>query len=185
VKAGNSGRVRLLRHRQSSASPALEIDVEFTRQASLLSLAYIVRGDIAAVLLPKQATPARADALWQHTCFEAFVGGAQSAGYWEFNLSPSQQWAAYRFDGCREGMAAEPAVADPRIAVQREHSVLRLSAAFDLSCVTALPASENWRVGLSAIIEDEDGDKSYWALAHAPGRPDFHHPDGFALCLPR
>jgi hypothetical protein len=177
--------VRLLRHRQSSASPALGIEVEAVRDASALTLTYIACGDITAVLLPKQAAPARADALWQHTCFEVFVGGAQSAGYWEFNLSPSLQWAAYRFDGYREGMAAELAVADLRIAVQRENSGLRLSAAFDLSGITVLPVSEDWRVGLSAIIEAENGDKSYWALAHPPGRPDFHHPDSFTLCLPR
>ena len=36
-------------------------------------------------------------------------------------------------------------------------------------------------VGFSAILEEEDGTISYWALAHAPGRPDFHHPDCFAL----
>lgn len=36
-------------------------------------------------------------------------------------------------------------------------------------------------VGLSAVIEEADGTKSYWALAHPPGKPDFHHGDGFAL----
>jgi len=36
---------------------------------------------------------------------------------------------------------------------------------------------------LSAVIEEESGTLSYWALRHAPGRADFHHPDGFALEL--
>ena len=36
-------------------------------------------------------------------------------------------------------------------------------------------------LGLSAILEEEDGTISYWALAHPPGRPDFHHPDCLAL----
>ena len=31
------------------------------------------------------------------------------------------------------------------------------------------------------VIEEVSGRKSYWALKHAPGRPDFHHPDAFAL----
>jgi len=35
--------------------------------------------------------------------------------------------------------------------------------------------------GLSAVIEDISGGTSYWALAHPPGKPDFHHADGFAL----
>jgi len=40
------------------------------------------------------------------------------------------------------------------------------------------------KLGLSAVIEEIDGTKSYWALAHPPGKPDFHHPDCFALTLP-
>jgi len=39
------------------------------------------------------------------------------------------------------------------------------------------------KLGLSAVIEEADGTKSFWALAHPPGRPDFHHPDCFALTL--
>src|SRR3546814_9971873 len=39
------------------------------------------------------------------------------------------------------------------------------------------------RVALSAVIEETDGTKSYWALRHPPGKPDFHHPDCFALAL--
>jgi hypothetical protein len=39
-------------------------------------------------------------------------------------------------------------------------------------------------VGLAAVIEDVSGDLSYWALAHLSDKPDFHHPDGFALHLP-
>lgn len=35
-------------------------------------------------------------------------------------------------------------------------------------------------VGISAVIEELDGTKSYWALAHPPGKPDFHHPACFA-----
>jgi hypothetical protein len=31
------------------------------------------------------------------------------------------------------------------------------------------------------VIEDQSGGVSYWALAHPPGKPDFHHADGFAL----
>jgi len=33
------------------------------------------------------------------------------------------------------------------------------------------------------VIEEKDGAKSYWALAHPPGAPDFHHRDCFAIEL--
>jgi hypothetical protein len=39
------------------------------------------------------------------------------------------------------------------------------------------------RLALTAVVEDARGRLSYWALRHPPGRPDFHHRDGFALVL--
>jgi hypothetical protein len=160
----------------------MEIDV--AREGSALALTYILRGDIKRVSLPEPVAPARGDTLWQHTCFEAFVRNAVSSKYWEFNLSPSRQWAAYRFDRYREGMAAESGARDPRIHVQSDGSEFRLSAVLDLSGISTLQGNEAWRLGLSAIIEDESGGKSWWALAYPHGKPDFHHADGFVLELP-
>jgi hypothetical protein len=40
------------------------------------------------------------------------------------------------------------------------------------------------RLGLTAVIEEADGTRSFWALAHPPGEPDFHHPDCILLELP-
>ncbi|MND06273.1 hypothetical protein D3C83_275510 [compost metagenome] len=42
---------------------------------------------------------------------------------------------------------------------------------------------ETLLVGLAAVIEAADGALSYWALRHAPAKPDFHHRDAFALAL--
>ena len=39
------------------------------------------------------------------------------------------------------------------------------------------------QLGLSAVIEEVNGRKSYWALAHPVGKPDFHHNDCFTLEL--
>jgi hypothetical protein len=39
-------------------------------------------------------------------------------------------------------------------------------------------------IGLTAVLEQTDGTKSYWALAHPPGKPDFHDPACFALEFP-
>lgn len=183
MPAGVPERVRLARHPQSGGTPALGIEVEVARDASTLMLTYIVSGDIAAVVLPKHAKPSRADGLWQHTCFEAFVRNAQSRSYWEFNFSPSHQWAAYRFSAYREGMAAEPAIVDAHIELHVESSELRLAAALDVSGIAALSTSDAWWAGLSAVVDDENGEKSYWALAHSPGKPDFHDQDSFVLAI--
>jgi hypothetical protein len=45
------------------------------------------------------------------------------------------------------------------------------------------PLGVPWRLGLSAMLEDTQARKSYWALKHPPGKPDFHHADCFALEL--
>jgi hypothetical protein len=42
-----------------------------------------------------------------------------------------------------------------------------------------IPRSDHQPIALSAVIETRDGAKSYWALAHPPGKPDFHHADCF------
>ena len=46
-------------------------------------------------------------------------------------------------------------------------------------------ADTNWELGLSAVLEEKDGTKSYWALAHPdPEKPDFHDPGCFVAHLP-
>ena len=41
-----------------------------------------------------------------------------------------------------------------------------------------------WRLALSAVVEETDSRFAYWALAHGPGKADFHADAGFALSLP-
>jgi hypothetical protein len=67
----------------------------------------------------------------------------------------------------------------PRIAVQSDRTSFTLQALLQLDGVPELPAVA-WRLGLAAVIEERDGSKSYWALAHPPGKADFHHADCFA-----
>jgi hypothetical protein len=154
------------------------IEVEVVRGGEgALALTYVVTGDIAALALPPPAPQARTDGLWRHTCLEAFVQPDDGEGYFEFNLAPSTQWAAYAFAGYRDGMASADVLA-PRIAVETTSTALRLHATLH-----GLPPSP-CRLALAAVIEETTGRKSYWALAHAPGRPDFHHAAGFTLPLP-
>jgi len=137
------------------------------------ALLYTVDGAIP--FIPPKAAPVRTDGLWTTTCFELFVKADGDESYLEFNFSPSTQWAAYRFENYRSGGTDLP-MESPTIEPV-EHGV-RVSA--DFSEYLALGC----QIGLSAVIEETDGTKSYWALAHPPGRPDFHHPDCFALELP-
>jgi len=169
----------LLLHSTSQSSA--RIDVEVARAAGRLSLRYVVSGRIADLRLPPRAMSARTDELWKNTCFEAFVraGGP----YGEFNFAPSTQWAAYRFDSYRSGMQPLD-IPSPDIAVRTTGDQLALDVSLELGGLADLPAAALWHLNLSAVLEDTSGMRSYWALAHPPGAPDFHHRDCFALELP-
>lgn len=106
------------------------------------------------------------------------------AGYYEFNLSPSSAWAVYGFDAYRSGMSSPDGVCLYTMEAMKTDDRYELSGEFDLDGLSNLAFDEPYSLGLSAVIEQTDGRKSYWALAHAPGKPDFHHPDAFAACLP-
>jgi hypothetical protein len=172
--------MRLVRHPDTPCAAITGIDADVTRGPDgALQLTYVMTGDIAAVRLPLRTKPQRTDELWKHTCFEAFIAPADGPGYLEFNFAPSWRWAAYRFDGYRAGMAQFADFAALRITVHHDADAFTLGA--DLTGV-ALPGP--WQLGLTAVIEENDGARSYWALAHPPGKPDFHHSDGFALMPP-
>jgi hypothetical protein len=174
-------RLALRLHPDSLSLAATHIDVDVGRpHAGSLVLRYFVSGKIAGLRLPPIAPPVRALELWQRTCFEAFVRCPGSDTYYEFNFAPSTQWAAYQFTGYRSGMREASAISALPIAVKTSSALFRLQASLELDQLSDLPGGARWRLGLSALIEETSGRKSYWALAHPPGKPDFHHPDCFA-----
>jgi hypothetical protein len=77
-------------------------------------------------------------------------------------------------------MQVASGVSAPVIEVEASPEVFTLQASLQLDQLSHLPRDAPWRLGLSALIEDKNGRKSYWALAHPPGKPDFHHGDCFA-----
>ena len=123
----------------------------------------------------------RQDELWRHTCCEAFI--KRSKGYHELNFAPNGDWAAYTFADYRDGRSL-PNIATPVADAHRRGDSWQLQAFVDLSALPDLNDSEPWTLGVSAVMERKDGGISYWALAHPPGKPDFHHPDSFTLTLP-
>jgi hypothetical protein len=171
-------RLALKLHPDSLCAAVTGIDVDVARRHDgSLSLSYVVTGKIADLRLPPVVAPARADELWRTTCFEAFICAAPGEAYYEFNFAPSTLWATYRFDGYRTGLRAATEVVAPQIEVQSAPERCALQVSLDLS---NLPRDTRWLLGLSAVIEETNSRKSYWALAHPPGKADFHHADCFA-----
>ena len=165
-------------HPESVCEPVSRIEVDVVRApGEVLGLRYLVVGRTADLALPPPAASAPADGLWQQTCLEAFIADEQGDGYAELNVAPSTEWAGYRFRGYRdriEGVMLPP----PRIGVDLSAEQLELKVALRLR------SGGRRRLGLAAVIEELNGRKSYWALAHPPGPPDFHHAACFALELP-
>ncbi|MBJ7526172.1 MAG: DOMON-like domain-containing protein [Sphingomonadaceae bacterium] len=172
--------VPLICHTQSLAGAIAGIGVTITRGTrGEVSLTYRVSGETGALEIPARSTPHRIDGLWKNTCFELFIGNFEDETYLEYNFSPSRQWAAYQFAGYRSDRV-ELETNAPNIRVAQTANALTLTATI------ALPDAwreRSLRAGISAVMATKSGDISYWAAAHPPGKPDFHHKDCFAVQL--
>jgi hypothetical protein len=168
-------------HPSSSSNGVNAIHVDVIPGARRLELHYHLAGDIGTLEIPARNVPERADGLWRHTCFEAFIHRAPSTQYLEYNFSPSGAWAAYRFDAYREGMAALADGAAPLISSRAGNTSLDVSVILDLGWLP--DPFETLRLGLAAVIEDRTQVLSYWALGHAAEKPDFHRAECFVAAL--
>lgn len=162
---------------------AIHVEVERTGCGDI-AIAYLVTGAVDQIKRPAQShSPQRMDELWQATCFEAFLKPDGDEAYVEVNLSPSLNWAAYSFTGYRERMNQLELPQPPAIIAPHTGGTLFLGADLTLSGLLFPPPHAVWRIALSAVIEETRGRKSYWALSHPAGKPDFHAPEAFALHL--
>ncbi|HUG78326.1 MAG TPA: DOMON-like domain-containing protein [Burkholderiales bacterium] len=167
----------LERHPETPCSAVRAVAARVNRGPRLLELRYSIEGDIARLRLPPSAAPRVAEGLWRHTCCELFIACEGRPGYREYNFSPSGEWAAHAFARYREAAPMLDQPLNPGIAVRKQAQRLELSAG------VALEHAGKVALGLAAVIEEQDGALSYWALRHPAGTPDFHHPEAFALAL--
>jgi hypothetical protein len=146
-----------------------------------LSVHYLLTGTVDQMRIAEQTHDG--DPLWQHTCFELFVGATNDAEYYEFNFSPSGAWALLGFRDYRDGGPLHVESLQPKITVRREAKELRLDAEIPLEYLPGVHSGVQLSIGLSAVVEDIAGTLSYWAIKHPAGQPDFHHADNFAIHL--
>ncbi|MBA2772217.1 MAG: DOMON-like domain-containing protein [Sphingomonas sp.] len=139
---------------------------------------FCVSAPVGRFVIPEPQEPARADGLWRTTCFEMFLKQPGDDAYREWNFAPSGQWAAYDFAAYREYPANADVGFAPEILLQDNLTWWQVGV--------TVPVEEGpWQLGLSAVLEEQDGTKSYWAIAHPAGEKlDFHAPDCFAAKLP-
>ncbi len=158
-----------------------------------LQFEYVLEADLRRIRIPPpEASAGRTDKLWAHSCFEAFIRPTGEPWYLELNFSPSGQWAAYRFEVYRKGMVPAALDEPPQVTVRHSDERLELQAQVKsagallvpgASAVNGAAGDSGVRIAVSAVVEDHEGRLSYWALRHPAGKPDFHHPESFALAL--
>jgi hypothetical protein len=173
--------VALVPHAAAQRNGVTALAVRVVGDTGRLTFTYRLDGDLARIRIPAPAAPQVVHGLWEHTCFEAFVAADGQAAYVELNFSPAGEWAAYAFAGYREpsGLASDGQA--PTIVVRRTGDRLELEATVALDRLAPGLASAALHVGASAVIEGEDGTRTYWAVHHPPGAPDFHQADSRRL----
>ncbi|HKI75407.1 MAG TPA: DOMON-like domain-containing protein [Pseudomonadales bacterium] len=158
------------------------IDGDIARESSHIACTWRLAGDIEQILWPStDPSPGRKMRLWEHTCFEFFIGPVGDSRYCEFNLSPGGDWNAFSFVDVREGMQETPWLTCTASHCERPgpgRAVVTAAADFDM------PNSAGpYHVGVSVVLEENAGKRHYYALAHHTGRPDFHHRPNHALVI--
>lgn len=125
--------------------------------------------------------PHRKMSLWEHTCFEFFIGSEREAAYYEFNLSPSGHWNSFGFSDVRKDMTETHALIGNRSTVAEDEAG-RITVTATASFAPRGPAGP-FLVGVSAVIEGTDGRLHYFALSHDGARPDFHRRSNHRLIV--
>jgi len=143
-------------------------------------------GPLGGLHLPEPlATPTFREKLWEDTCFEVFLGIPGQEMYWEWNFSPSGDWALFEFTEPRRRAALPPMPQTPDVSVRSYGPALTLEAAVDVNfsptLAWALQTRSPIEASMTAVLKHERGTYSYWALKHAGEKPDFHRRESFIL----
>jgi hypothetical protein len=185
----------------TDTAPAIEITGEIERRDNQLTVQYKLaskpkerlddlyalrspkesKNPLPMIILPLAQSPTRQRDLWEHTCCEFFLGLPDSTQYWEFNLSPAGHWNVYQLLDYRQNLTEDQAFDALPFQVSQGENYWQLQLKVDLSKI--ISPKQNLVVGVTAVIEDQTNQLSYWALAHPGKEPDFHHRDAFILEL--
>ena len=127
-----------------------------------LHFSFDLFGDLSAMQIPSAGPNIRADHLWQHTCFEAFISVVGETAYHEFNFSPNGRWAVYAFTAYRQPDRVADKAADswadranppaPEITLRTLPNCLQLSAVLRPGLLPSGLCGKTLAIGLSAIV---------------------------------
>src|SRR2546425_1237484 len=129
---GRTPSLELTCHPTTPAHAVRRIVVHTDRSGpDLLTLRFLVDGELARIRIPPPQAPRRADRLWEHTCCEAFIAALPSPAYHELNLSPAALWAVHAFTRYRDGGPLLDDRLAPRVSVRRDGDRLAVEGVGD------------------------------------------------------
>ena len=166
-------------HPSCKSGPIREVKADIEATGSGCRARFRLTGDIGAIKVPGHAPMVREDNLWKTTCFEIFLKEPGAQSYTEWNLSPSEGWNAYNFDDYREGMRERHVPRTPDCTMRPGNAF----AVFDAAIPASTISDDEQQMGITCVLEEEGGVKSFWAMKHAKDQPDFHDPACFAARL--
>ena len=165
-----------------NTAPDVKITGSISCKLNQLQITYLLAGNLAAIVIPPLSkTPTRQYELWEHTCFEFFLGLKGFPKYWEFNLSPAGDWNIFRFANYRQDISQELAFNSLPFTFGEQTDSCQLNLAVDINQI--IDPEQNLEVGIAAVIENQQQQISYWALTHATTTADFHQRDSFIINL--
>jgi hypothetical protein len=167
--------------------------------SSSLRLIVQLEGSLAATLPITNRVGQRQFGLWQHHCFELFIGELESNAYWELNLAPNGNWNCFKFSDYRKDQRESEAYSLAGLQAVRSAQSYRLEANIDIKPILKKKGLETMRLeargleatglekrglekrslalslGASAVIATAT-QLNYFSIRHG-ATPDFHHRD--------
>ncbi len=163
-------------------TPPIDLAANLDRHDNILSIEYHLHGDLNTLIIPPRApNPTRKSLLWEHTCFEFFLGVPGIPEYWEFNLSPTGDWNIYHLDNYRQGLREELAFHSLPFEITLQPNSIVLKLEVDLKHI--IESDRDLQASVTSVIEPRAGEITYWAVTHSGEAADFHLRDSFSLSL--
>jgi hypothetical protein len=163
--------------------PHIKISGNVAQEGSVLTIQFSLSGRVEDILFPAwNLQPGRKKELWRATCFEFFLAFPDQPQYWEFNLSPSGDWNAYRMNAYRQvSFQEEGSIESLHLAARKDADCYQLGTTVDLAPI--LGNQRRTLIGVSSVVQAVDGHETYWALVHPSPQADFHQRESFILSL--
>lgn len=161
---------------EKQSAPPIKIDVELNQNDESLFVSFRINEGLPLIDLGS-STPKkeRIVKLWEKTCFEFFLKNEKNS-YVEFNFSPNFEWNCFYFekkgDPLKEWERMDRPTTEILLSLNDYFLVAELRK--ELFPKGFFDQKSKLEIALTSVIKNKKGELSYWALAHADARPNFH-----------